>query len=43
MGYMRPYRLIERIDGKQIVGSSYNKGKQGEFKERVFFETQKYM
>lgn len=43
MGYLRPYRLIERIDGKQIVGSSFNIGKQGEFRQRTWFETQKYM
>lgn len=40
MGYYRPARLIDRSNGTQEVGSSYNIGKQGEFKERVFFKTQ---
>lgn len=40
MGYYRPAVLIERIDGKQIRGSSYNVGKQSEYRERVFFKTQ---
>lgn len=41
MGYYRPARLIDRVNGKQEVGSSFNIGKQGEFKERIFFKTQK--
>lgn len=40
MGYYRPARLVQREDGKQKAGSSYNKGKQSEFAERVFFRTQ---
>lgn len=40
MGYMRPSRLIQRNeDGTQVAGTSYNKGKVSEFKERVFFNT----
>lgn len=40
MGYYRPARLIERANGKQEETSSFNIGKQGEFKERVFFNTE---
>lgn len=40
MGYYRPARLVHRNeDGTQHAGSSYNKGKVSEFKERVFFRT----
>lgn len=42
-GYYRPGILITRIDGQQVKGSSYNIGKQSEFKQRVFFQTQKSM
>lgn len=41
LGYYRPAVLITRLDGQQIKGSSYNIGKQSEYKERVFFKTQK--
>lgn len=40
MGYYRPAVLIERANGGQEVTSSYNLGKQSEYKERVFFKTQ---
>lgn len=40
MGYYRPAVLIERANGGQEVSSSYNLGKQSEYKERVFFKTQ---
>lgn len=39
MGYYRPARLIDRSNGTQEEGSSFNTGKRGEFKERVFFKT----
>lgn len=41
MGYYRPAVLWDRSGKKSIKGSSYNRGKQGEFIERVFFNTQK--
>lgn len=44
MGYYRPARLVQRNeDGTQVAGSSYNKGKVSEFKERVFFNAQASM
>lgn len=38
MGYYRPAVLWERI-GRPVRGSSFNIGKQGEFRERTFFKT----
>lgn len=39
MGYYRPAVLWERTSGAPVRGSSFNVGKQGEFKERIFFKT----
>lgn len=40
MGYYRPAVLWERAtSGAPVKGSSFNTGKQGEFKERKFFKT----
>lgn len=41
MGYLRPFRLVIRWDGHEEVTSSFNTGKLGEVKERVWFKTQK--
>lgn len=38
MGYYRPAVSIDRTTN--TTGSSFNLGKQSEFKERVFFKTQ---
>lgn len=40
-GYYRAPRLIERANGYQEITTTFNIGKQAEFKQRVFFKTQK--